>query len=587
LELGINIGSLDAVIISGYPGTIISTWQQAGRSGRGTDDSIVVLLAFQNPLDQYFMKNPDFLFDHPHENAIIDLENVHIISSHLLCACMELPLSQEDLQNYFAASPDLLVQLKNEGLIKKDNKGWVYIGRDNPAFEYGLDHISSNIFKVFYNNKLLEKMELSYAYREAHEGAVLINRGETYIVNGFDHKNRNIYVTKKHVDYNTQVLVDIDIQVLQELKKRVIGDLTVYFGEIEVTEYFDKYKLMNYGKTLAVYNLDLPSVKFQTKGIWLKVPFSFRDMLEDKFSRKNVFEGGLHGAEHAIIAMMPLHVMCDRFDIGGLSTAYHSHTQEATIFIYDGYKGGIGLAEKALELFDDILKVSLEMVKSCKCKEGCPSCIYSPKCGNDNKPLDKKGTIFILNKLLKMLNPDFKVLETEFSSGKTRKSIGNPRGRVGADSYKDAVSWELLNEKGITLFENEKYDDALHFFDQSLILEPANIEALKYRGIILEIKEKHAEAIKSYNHAIKLKPDDPELIYLKALSLFNMEDITESIRNLEAVIHIDPDYDDAWYLLGLAYEFKDNILEAVKCFSKALSINPENIEARENLRKLI
>ncbi|GAB4313180.1 MAG: DEAD/DEAH box helicase [Methanobacteriaceae archaeon] len=587
LELGINIGSLDAVIISGFPGTIISTWQQAGRSGRGSSDSIVVFLAFENPLDQYFMKNPEFLFDRPHENAIIDLENMHIIKSHLLCTCNELPLSEDELENYFTTNSGFLAQLKNQGVIRKDKKGWIYYGGDNPAFEYGLDHISSDIFNVFYNNNILERMERSYAYREAHEGAVLINRGETYIVDVFDHKKRNIYVTKKDVDYNTQVMVDVDVQVLSELKNRIIGDLTVYFGELEVTEYIDKYKLMNYGKIVNVYDLDLPPIKFQTKGIWFKVPFSIRDLLNDMFSRRDVFEGGLHGAEHAIIAMMPLHVMCDRFDIGGLSTPYHNHTQEATIFIYDAYKGGIGLAEKALEIFEEILKIALQMVKSCKCREGCPSCIYSPKCGNDNQPLDKEGTISILNNLLKMLNSDFDAVKAEYSSNKIIYSSSNPRARVGSDAYKDANTCKVLNEKGVALLEKEEYDEALEVFEQSLIQEPSNIEALKYKGIILEINENHSDALLSYNQAINVSPENAELLYLKALSLFNMDEINESIQNLESVIIIEPDYDDAWYLLGLAHELQDNKLEAVKCYSKALSINPENLDARKNLRKMI
>ncbi|MDI6644231.1 MAG: DEAD/DEAH box helicase [Methanobacteriaceae archaeon] len=586
LEMGINIGSLDAVIISGFPGTIISTWQQAGRSGRGTNDSMVVLLAFENPLDQYFMKNPDFLFDRPHENAIIDLENVHIIKSHLLCTCKELPLNEDEMKNYFTSNPEFLVQLKNQGLISKDNKGWIFIGRDNPAFNYGLDQISSDIFKVFYKNQLIERMERSYAYREAHEGAVLINKGETYIVDGFDQKKRNIYVTKKDVDYNTQVMVDIEIQVLKELNNRIIGDLKVYFGELEVTEFFNKYKLMNYGKTLAVYNLDLPPIKFQTKGLWFKVPFGIRDLLIDMIQRKDVFEGGLHGVEHAFIAMMPLHVMCDQFDIGGLSTSYHNHTHEATIFIYDAYQGGIGLAEKALELFENILKISLQMVKNCKCREGCPSCIYSPKCGNDNTPLNKKGTIFILNNLLKMVNSDFKVLKAECSSDKIINHSINTRGRIGSDAYKDVDASKILNKKGIALFENEKYDEALEIFEHSLIVEPSNIEALKYKGMILEIKEIHNEAIKVYNQAIRVKPDNAELLYLKALSLYNMDEVTESIQCLELVIHIEPDFDDAWYLLGLAHEIKLHKLEAVKCYSKALSINPENSEAMKSLKKL-
>ncbi len=284
LELGINIGSLDVVIISGYPGTIISTWQQAGRSGRGLDDSMVFLVAFENPLDQYFMKNPAFLFDKPHENAIIGLENAHIIYSHLLCASNEIPLNDDEMKSLFGAGADLIENLTNNTLIKRTNQGWIYIDNKNsPAFEYGLDQISSDVFKVFYKNKLLEKMDRSYAYREAHEGAVLMNKGETYLVNRLDLKKQTINVTKKDVDYTTHVMRDVDIRVINEINTRKVGNLSIHFGEVEVTENFDKYKVMNYGKTLAVHDLDLPPIKFQTKGLWFTIPFSIQEKIFNLF----------------------------------------------------------------------------------------------------------------------------------------------------------------------------------------------------------------------------------------------------------------------------------------------------------------
>jgi len=584
LELGINIGSLDVVIISGYPGTIISTWQQAGRSGRGLDDSMVFLVAFENPLDQYFMKNPAFLFDKPHENAIIGLENAHIIYSHLLCASNELPLNDDDMKSLFGAGEDLIENLTNNTLIKRTNQGWIYIDNKNsPAFEYGLDQISSDVFKVFYKNKLLEKMDRSYAYREAHEGAVLMNKGETYLVNRLDLKKQTINVTKKDVDYTTHVMRDVDIRVINEINTKKTGNLSIHFGEVEVTENFDKYKVMNYGKTLAVHDLDLPPIKFQTKGLWFTIPFSIQEKIFNLFSISDIFEGGLHGAEHALISMMPLHVMCDRNDIGGFSTSYHRDTQEATIFIYDSYQGGIGLAEKAADLFEEIIMVTLQMVKGCRCKEGCPSCIYSPKCGNDNQPLDKKGTIIVLQHLLKSFNPNFEALEYEQlnSTIQKKEKIG-----IGAEVYKNSDQFQLFNEKGKGLFEDGKLDDALLFFNRSL-LSIENAEALEYKAMIMEMKENRDSAIKYYDKALKLEPNNAEIIYLKSVTLFNNNDIPDAIKHLKKVINIDPDHEDAWYLRGMALEYEGNEPEAVKCYSRVLSINPGHEEAFKNLKKLV
>ncbi len=281
--------------------------------------------------------------------------------------------------------------------------------------------------------------------------------------------------------------------------------------------------------------------------------------------------------------MMPLHVMCDRNDIGGFSTSYHRDTQEATIFIYDSYQGGIGLAEKATDLFEEIIKVTLQMVKGCRCKEGCPSCIYSPKCGNDNQPLDKKGTIIVLQHLLKSFNPNFEALEYEQlnSTNQKKEKIG-----IGAEVYKNSDQFQLFNEKGKGLFEDGKLDDALLFFNRSL-LSIENAEALEYKAMIMEMKENRDSALKYYNKALELEPNNAEIIYLKSVTLFNNNQIPDAIENLKNVINIDPEHEDAWYLRGMALEYEENESEAVKCYSKVLSINPAHEEAFKNLKKLL
>ncbi|GAH88049.1 unnamed protein product, partial [marine sediment metagenome] len=205
LELGIDIGSLDSVIISGYPGTIISTWQQAGRAGRGDEESIATLIALQNPLDQYFMKNPSKFFDKSNEYAIIDESNPYIVSGHLLCATAELPVKVEEDERYFGKDlGDVLKALEKQGLVRDTPKGWVYRGKIRATEAVSIDNISSEIFKVICDGVLLETMDRPQVYREAHKGAILLHQGETYVVGDLDLKNQIVDVVKDEVDYFTE-----------------------------------------------------------------------------------------------------------------------------------------------------------------------------------------------------------------------------------------------------------------------------------------------------------------------------------------------------------------------------------------------
>lgn len=418
LELGIDIGSLDSVVISGYPGTIISTWQQAGRAGRGIDTSVATLVAFQNPLDQYFMKHPRGFFGKPHEHAIIDLKNQYIISGHLMCAASELPIKLAEEGVYFGDDvEDILKALEKQGLIQNTPNGWVYSGKGRATEAVSLDNISSDIFKVICNGELLETMDRRHTYEEAHKGAVLLHQGETYIVEELDLKNSAVQVKKKDVDYYTEAMKNVDIKILEEIEKKKIGSFGISFGEVEVNEQYVGYRIMKYDKVIGMENLDLPPLNFKTMGLWFTVPAEMKEKIwkkrrgnkdiKEKLNgrseedlKREMFCGGLHGIEHAMIGIMPFHVMCDRWDIGGVSTLNHPDTMKPTVFIYDGFEGGIGLTEKAFELIVEIAKMTFELVRDCKCEDGCPACVYSPKCGNENKPMDKKGTILILGGLL-------------------------------------------------------------------------------------------------------------------------------------------------------------------------------------------
>jgi DEAD/DEAH box helicase domain-containing protein len=397
LELGIDVGSLDAVIIAGYPGTMMSTRQQAGRAGRKGDDSLAILVAFANPLDQYFMHHPHHFFSRSHEHAIIDTGNPYIVSGHLLCAAAELPLREDQDRAYFGETfPGLLTELASTDLIRKTSRGWIYSGRGRAADAVKLDGIPGSTFRILCHGRLLETMDRAQAYREAHKGAIMLHQGETYVVTEMDLETHTIRVTETDVDYYTQPLKNVNLSIIEILETRIVQGARCAFGDVEVTEQYTGYKIKRKDTIIGLEPLDLPPITFRTKAFWLiPSPESEQQIVRLRLD----LAGGLHGAEHAIIALMPLHVMCDRWDIGGLSSPSFGEHGEPIVFVYDGYEGGIGLAEKAFQILPDVFSSAHELVRDCRCDEGCPSCIYSPKCGNDNQPLDKKAATLLLEDL--------------------------------------------------------------------------------------------------------------------------------------------------------------------------------------------
>lgn len=397
LELGIDIGSLDAVIISGYPGTVTATWQMAGRAGRGERPSVVTLIGFSDPLDQYFMKHPEAFFERPHEHAILDLKNPHILMGQIMCAAAELPIRPERDTRYFGEKlEETLRSLADEGLVEKTPTGWVYRGMARPVEVVGLDHLSERAVQVLCDGEVLETLELRRAYEEAHPGAVLLHRGETYLVKELDLKAGVAHVVQEDVEHHTDVLKTVELRVRRELLKRPLKQGELFLGEVGVIERFEGYRVRRYDRTVGVHQLELPPLEFETVALWFTLP----DGLSQKIaSEKLDWAGGLHAAEHALIAMTPYHALCDRWDIGGLSSPLHPDTKGAAIFIYDGYPGGIGIAEKAYQFFEELVEVTCKLIRDCDCEEGCPSCIYSPKCGNNNEPLDKRAALAILEAL--------------------------------------------------------------------------------------------------------------------------------------------------------------------------------------------
>jgi DEAD/DEAH box helicase domain-containing protein len=405
LELGVDVGGLDATVSVGYPGTVASLWQQAGRAGRGRSGSLAILVGLDNPLDQYFMRHPAQLFGRPHEHALIDPGNVYILEQHLPCAAYERPLTPTDEVHFGRGFIETMVNLEEQGIItyESNHDKWYYRGKDYPAQQVSIRSIGSGPIALVDSSrkfKHLEEMDETSAFRRVHPGAIYMHQGENYMVTELNLQKGQAILMPAQIDYYTQALERSEINIIRSLQHRQMKLCTVYWGAVRVTQQVVGYRRIrqfseaNLGDT----PLDLPVNTFETRAIWWDVPIEWARHLG---RRGWDFMGGLHAVEHAAIGLLPLFAMCDRWDIGGLSTPMHPDTELPQIFIYDGYPGGVGITEQGFNLLSDLWEATLTTIKECPCDEGCPSCIYSPKCGNNNEPLDKQAAIWILESLLR------------------------------------------------------------------------------------------------------------------------------------------------------------------------------------------
>lgn len=401
LELGIDVGALDAAIMNGFPGTISSTWQQAGRAGRTVGESLAILVAGVDALDQYYINHPEYFFGQSFEEAIIDLGNAKILGRHLRCAAYELPLREEDGVYFGLAYPESLQLLTATGELKERKARW-YLGRPGyPAGETNIRSASQFSYDIVEadSGQLLGTSDAARAFFEVHPGAVYLHQGEPYEVLALDLKERVAFVEKTPHDYYTEPHEDTDISVIAEIERRALGATELFFGQVEVTTDISAYRRKRTvtQEILGMEEIELPPVHFQTEALWFTVP---DDIIGELGLNELELAGGIHALEHAAIALLPIFAMCDRWDIGGVSTPLHQHTGEATIFIYDGFEGGIGIAQRGFWVAAEHLARTLTAIEECPCTDGCPSCIQSPKCGNWNEPLDKKAAVAMLKAIL-------------------------------------------------------------------------------------------------------------------------------------------------------------------------------------------
>ncbi len=397
LELGIDIGLLDCAISVGFPGTVASLRQQWGRAGR-RDHGLAVMVASEDALDQYFMREPETLLGRRVEAAILDHANPRVLDGHVAAAAFEAPVDDDDRATL---GDEALARAPQIPELQHTRRGWVWAGKDYPAARTALRSTTADAFTVIdaTTGALLGVVEQERAYSTVHAGAVYLHMGEQWLVRELDLLARHAIVEPFSGDWYTQAKKETSTDVEESLRVERRAGLSLTFGRVAVTEQVVAYqrKGIRDQATIDTVQLDLPATTFDTEAVWY-VP-SARQL--DGLEAMPTLLSSLHAAEHSMIALLPLWAMCDRWDIGGLSTNVHQDTGEPTVFIYDGHPGGVGIAERGFDQFEGWVADTVRMLEGCPCERGCPSCVQSPKCGNLNEWLDKAGALTLLGRMSK------------------------------------------------------------------------------------------------------------------------------------------------------------------------------------------
>jgi DEAD/DEAH box helicase domain-containing protein len=411
LELGIDIGTLEATISSGFPGTISSFKQQIGRSGRGTDLSISILIPMPDPLDLFYIHNPTQLFGPIHEEILITLKNKYLIKNHLCCASKEIPIKVDEFRKFGVDNKNLFLECLNElvadSLLMKRGSRYFWNSDFYPNEKFGLNDLSTKRYKVILRTELKDELltveDESFVFRDLHPGAVYLYEVESYVVEEIDIEERMVYLSKSNVDFYTQSLKHTEITPLEVISESKIGPdkkIKIFFGNVKVEHEYYSYKVID-TMTQEIRSRhpleDIPIIKFESQAFWILIPFEFQKELElEGFD----LGGTIHAIEHAMIAIAPAIAQISRWDLGGVSIDFDPVRQQPVIYIYDAYRGGIGISELLFYHSEELLSLAFNLINSCKCEIGCGGCVYSPKCGNANHPISKDGARYLLKKLL-------------------------------------------------------------------------------------------------------------------------------------------------------------------------------------------
>lgn len=403
LELGIDISGLDAVLIAGWPGTRAALWQQAGRAGREGQPALAVLIGRDDPLDAYVLHHPEAIFGTPVESTVIDPFNPHFLDGHLACAAAELPPTDDeiDAHEWFGdTARSRLDELATRGILRRRPAGWYWTDPSRASDHVDIRGSGATIRLVeFDTGRLLGTVDASSAYSQAHAGAVYVHQGETYLVRALDLADGVALIERADVDYSTQARDVSDVHILVTDESHMWGDVTVSRGTVEVSAQVVSFMRRRYltGEVLGEQPVESPIRTLQTRAVWWTIPTR---TLDAATLTEGDIPGAAHAAEHAAIGILPLIAMCDRWDIGGVSTALHPDTGMCTIVVYDGHPGGAGFSDRGFDRAREWLTMTLETITECPCAAGCPSCVQSPKCGNGNNPLDKAGAHRLLTQML-------------------------------------------------------------------------------------------------------------------------------------------------------------------------------------------
>ena len=405
LELGLDVSGLDAVVLTGWPGTVASVWQQAGRAGRAGQGALAVFVARDDPLDTYLVHHPEALFGRPVEATVLDPSNPYVLGPHLGCAAAELPLVEADLE-LFASTPEdvaaarlLVGDLVRRGVLRARPRGWFWTSRDRPEVDIrGTGGPPVRLVEVG-TGRLLGTVDAAASHTSAHTGAVYLHQGESWVVDHLDLEESVALVHAEEPDHTTSAREVTDIAIVDSLRTTAYDGVDLTFGTVDVTHQVVSYlkKRVGSGEVLGEEPLDLPARQLRTRAVWYTVGL---ELLEHAGLAWADVPGAAHAAEHAAIGLLPLFATCDRWDIGGVSTALHPDTGTCTVFVYDGHPGGAGFAEQGYVRGAAWLRATREAIAACECPAGCPSCVQSPKCGNGNEPLDKARAVQLLDVVL-------------------------------------------------------------------------------------------------------------------------------------------------------------------------------------------
>jgi DEAD/DEAH box helicase domain-containing protein len=398
LELGIDIGDLDAAICVTFPGTVASLRQMWGRAGRRAT-GLAVYIAGDDALDQFFCRHPDEFLDRPVERAILDHESEEIFLAHLEAAAYELPLTPEDEDAFGPNWETAARRLVKQGRLRERGGRYLPRGPGYPAADIPLRSASPNSVAIVEaeEGEVIGTVESARACSAVHPGAVYLHMGSPYEVEDLDLRSSRALVKRFWGDWYTQPKRESETWIEEVMDRRATCGVELSWGMVSVTEQVVAYqkKKTTDNSVVDLLALDMPEQQLVTQALWYELP----DPLANEEFPLDVLQGSLHAAEHGQIAVLPLIAMCDRWDIGGLSTAFHHQTGRPTIFIYDGHPGGVGITRVGFERFEALVGDALRLISECPCEKGCPSCIQSPKCGNLNEPLNKRGALELLSRM--------------------------------------------------------------------------------------------------------------------------------------------------------------------------------------------